>query len=292
MRKYYIFILSMLILLIFQSCTDIIKLDLKDVEPQTIIEATLDVRDSTCRVVLTKSNSFYDTNEIVNESNLKILLLKNNQEKYEFAKQGDGSYLAEGVEASRADVFKLVVTEADGSVYTALATTPSGVVQTEIMPGLSLPFFVLFSKLDGFDFTETDSLGNEIPLLVGVATWQDNPQYDNFYRFKIYEKDEYINDFYSFIDDKSNFGDTIQRGFNHPFKENDSVTIELLSINEETYNYFRELREVLVAGMNSTTPFNPRGNFDNDALGYFCIQQRYVQKYKVTDFGFDPSDFR
>ena len=44
-----------------------------------------------------------------------------------------------------------------------------------------------------------------------------------------------------------------------------------MSIDEATYKYYSDLASIQSSVFDATTPFNPKSNFDNDALGYFGI---------------------
>lgn len=284
--KYLSILLSTLFIL--QSCIDVIDMDLVDAEPRTIIEATLDATDSTCTVTVTKSNTFYDTTATEKLNNLTVKLIDSTKGVgYNLTKNENGDYFGENIVANVGDNFTIVITDEDGISYTASAKTPSAPPMYEIFPGFSLNYLMLFTSITEEPITYIDDDGNEVTLLFALAFWMDDPATENYYRFKIYEDGEYLADSYIFIDDETSFGDTMQMGMNQPFRKGDTVTFELLSINKATYDYFNELQEVLFSGMSSTTPFNPKSNFNNDALGYFCIQQRFRQEFEVQEFDFE-----
>ncbi len=51
----------------------------------------------------------------------------------------------------------------------------------------------------------------------------------------------------------------------------DAITVELLSIDKATYDYFNTLRDVLSSDQAATSlaPANPNTNLSNGLLGYF-----------------------
>ena len=51
----------------------------------------------------------------------------------------------------------------------------------------------------------------------------------------------------------------------------DTITVELLSIDRATYDYFNTLRDVLSSDRSPTSlsPTNPNTNLSNGSLGYF-----------------------
>ena len=55
------------------------------------------------------------------------------------------------------------------------------------------------------------------------------------------------------------------------FNAGNLYKIELLSMDKESFEYIQELSTIQSQGGGSSVPFNPQGNFNNDALGYFGI---------------------
>lgn len=54
----------------------------------------------------------------------------------------------------------------------------------------------------------------------------------------------------------------------------DTIQVELVSIDEEVYNYFDQLNEISSggAGFSSSAPANPKNNLTNGAMGYFTAE--------------------
>jgi len=63
------------------------------------------------------------------------------------------------------------------------------------------------------------------------------------------------------------------------FYPGDSLKFELLSTDKKYFDYFFEIALQYNNGINTTTPYTPKGNFNNGALGYFGI-------YSVSGFEF------
>ena len=58
------------------------------------------------------------------------------------------------------------------------------------------------------------------------------------------------------------------------FQINDTVTVELLSLNKDTYDYYNTLIEGSSGPggiMSGSTPANPVSNISNGAMGYFGV---------------------
>lgn len=271
----YIFILFL------SSCTDIIQLKLKSTEPRIVIEANLNASDSTCSVKVTKSNAFYDNSAPELVSDLNIIITNNTSKNIlNLTEIKTGEYFVKNIIANPNDKYTITITDTNSNIYSATAITPS-------KPN---PFLIIFNSFSDKDIIVQDSLGRDRTLLIGLAYWTDIPNEDNYYRYKIYIGNKYQANSYVFMDDKTAFGDTLQRGIG-AFYAGDTVTFDLLTINEETYIFFQQLQDVLNSGMNSTTPYNPTGNFDNGALGYFCIQQVLQEQFIVQKFPGLPKNF-
>lgn len=72
--------------------------------------------------------------------------------------------------------------------------------------------------------------------------------------------------------------------FHHRFELNDSVRIEMYTIDETVYNYFATLNTILKTGglegiVSTGTPDNPNTNISNGGLGYFAAYS--VQKDSI-----------
>ncbi len=257
----------------FSACTDIVQLNLKQSEPKIVFEANLNVSDSTCTVVATYSNGFYDTSACPVVNNLTIELERNDGEKYILKQQISGEYFADNVIANQGDEFFIKITDEKGQVYNASAVTPGN-------PGA---FLIVFFESNKPNSIEVDEQGNTIKSLVGMAYWLDIPNEENYYRYKVYKGDKYFSSSYVFVDDKSTFSDTMQIGIPLQFVEKDTIRFELHTINKATYDFFMQVRDIKYAGMNSTSPYNPKGNFDNGAIGYFCVETVVREDFTVFE---------
>ncbi|MBN2663959.1 MAG: DUF4249 domain-containing protein [Bacteroidales bacterium] len=264
------------ILFTLSACTDIIELDLENVEPRIIIEATLNASDSTCVVHATFSNNFYDTTQNSTVNDLSVILYGPQDQIYNLTQDITGNYTTYNVVANQGDEFLLKITDKDGNEYSANAVTPGN-------PG---PFLTLFTNFEGGPPPVVDSAGNERKRLFGINYWLDIPNEVNYYRFKIYYNGDYLNDSYNFVDDQSSFSDTMQMGLSELFIEFDTVRVDLITINQATYDFYQQLMDIQFSGINSTTPYNPIGNFTNEAIGYFCIQTVVSEEFIVFEFPF------
>jgi len=246
--------IALLGLLSLTSCEDVIELDLDSSEPVTIIEATIDATTQTATVLLTESNSFYDSNEPTTLSGASILLIDDNGLNYSLEETELGVYQMDNIDLSNTKSFALSI-DSNGELYEASAEVPSQVA------------------LDSIIVTSGGGppLGGNGSEMV-IAQFEDAPDVKNYYRIKTYENDSLLVGTYTLIDDEfRGDGEVTSVGVRALFEVENTVTLELLSTSKDYYDYFSQLSSQSGDGGNSTTPFNPKGNFTNNGLGYFGI---------------------
>lgn len=243
-------------LLMFTSCEDVIELDLETTENQLVIEATLDASQQLATVSISQSNDFYDNSDLERISGASIFLQNENGTTYTLEEISAGTYRAENVESNPGDQFTIQVGLEDQS-YEASSQVPSSVDLKEIEiteDAIELPF---------------DDDEGSIALSV---SWDDPAGIENYYRVRSYVDNIYQADFYTILkDDFIGDGDEISLPLRDRFEENTTVSLELLSTDENYYDYFFQVSSVAGDGAASTTPYNPEGNFSPKVLGYFGI---------------------
>jgi len=251
----YFFILA-IGLFVFSSCEEVIELDLNTTEPQLIIEATLDATNAVARVILTKSNDFYNNNSPERISGADINLRSETGTTYMLAETSAGTYVAENIAANQGEVFTISI-EVEGEMYEATTQVPLPVTldEVEVLGNINPPFG-----------------GEDAATIRLAATWNDPQDIENFYRIRTYVDDTFQANTYTILNDAFAGDDSEQTvPIQDLFEENTSITVELLSTDEEYYDYFFQVSSLIGNGPNSTTPYNPKGNFSNGALGYFGI---------------------
>ena len=243
-------------LLIFSACEDVIELDLDTTDPQLVIEANLDAGNEVATVILTQSNDFYDNNSPIQITAANISLQSETGAFYELSETTTGIYQVENVKVSSGERVTLSV-NVEGILYEATAQVPFPVdlEEIEIVEAIMAPF----------GGEEADSIGL-------TAIWQDPVNIENFYRIRTYVDNDFQAEIYTLVTDEFR-GDGEEHivPIRDGFSENTSVTLELMSTDENYYDYFFQVSSVAGEGANATTPYNPEGNFNNDVLGYFGI---------------------
>lgn len=241
-------------LLVFSSCEDVIELELNSAESQVVIEATLDAGNQIATVNISKTNDFYDNNSPEQVSDAVIVLQSDLGNTYTLSETSPGTYTTINVLANQGEIFNLMV-EVDGEIYEASSQTPVAVNLDTIIQ----------ANFPGGPFSD------EGDILLS-AVWNDPDNQENFYRVRAYVDNVFQSDNYTLLNDVlAGDGEEITASIAQGFNENTTIEVELLSTDEAYYDYFFQLSSLSGDGASSTTPYNPKGNFTNEALGYFGI---------------------
>ena len=95
----------------------------------------------------------------------------------------------------------------------------------------------------------------------------------HYFRIKLTLNGELFQDIF-LVEDWYDGGDNVDYDFNYLFEKNNTMKVELLSIDKATHDYFYTLSDVLISDNSGpffiSIPDNPLTNFTNGALGYFA----------------------
>lgn len=274
--KYIRLSLFVALALISASCQKVIHLDLSGDEQKLVIEALMADTINGGIVRITKTVDFYSPTVPQAVSGAQVQISEEggttttlSETVLPIENVATMVYLSQDVVSKHDKTYKLTVT-VEGKTYTA---------QSRILTPVAI---------DSIKF-----LKNERPN-AGKASWvphcyfKDPAGVENFYRLKIKvispasNTESTTDRFYlrndKFFDGKEN--DFAFQGFDT--KKGDVVEVELISLDNGTYEYFRTLSNIVSSGggMNSSSPANPNSNINNGALGYFAAQA--ISKMRVT----------
>ncbi len=249
-------------LMMLASCEDVIDLELDNTDPRVVVEALADINTSSISINVTLTNDFYEQAAPNQVTDAEITLKNEAGDEVNIPVNSEGSYSLSPINLIEGEIYELEVI-VDGISYTAETTAPFKVPLLGIDTILRPPFF------QGGD-----------PFIQSFYRWFDNENQDNFYRLRTFVNDTIVGP-YAFYSDNQLDGELFVRPLMAPVFFGDTARFQLISIDKSTYDYFIELQAVLNQGFGGTTPFNPKGNFDNNALGYFGISS-----YEEIEFQF------
>ncbi len=245
---------------LLSSCEDVIILDLEESAERIIIEASLDATDSVCTVLMSKSHSFYEDNNFDKIEAANISLILSNGNSYTLQESSPGAYSISGVGINAGDSATIAISLASGEFFTASTLCPPSV------------------PLDSLELLEAQGGGPGGPQTFYqlLYNFQDIPNLLNHYRLKVWVSNDSLSN--SLVDNYIVYNDEGQDGqyiripfFGPPFNPGDTLDVELLSIDQITHDYLLQVDEIRNQGLSAAIPYNPKGNFGEEVLGYFGV---------------------
>ncbi len=247
--KYFIWILPLFI----AGCEKVIDVDLNEAAPEIVIEGNIKTNPDFALVKISKTSSFFDTLPSEKVSGALVTILSNLGEKYLLYDVGEGEYKSDNLRLKTGATYHLYI-EAEGEIYEANSKL------TETVPIDSLQYYYE----DRYSFFEKGYYLN--------VYFSDPPQIENYYRIKIYKNGllaSGIDDFIVF-DDNYVDGNSVEISLlNDWYEVNDTVEVQLISIDKSAYDYFKTFIDLVNNNPGSAAPANPVSNISNGALGYF-----------------------
>jgi hypothetical protein len=269
LNKSFTILLIFVVGFAFSACEKVIEVNLDNSEPAIVIEATITSNKKPFTVLVSKTAPYFGTTTSAQVSGATVSVrIENGDPKY-FNESSPGVYILDKTFA-QPNYWYIVDVEYEGITYSARSYL------NEFVPIKDFSF----SYLDGLGFVDS---GYKICCFI-----QDPPGIDNYYRMKILvngktvTNDGEINLYSDKLFDGKEVGLVQQSSV---FQETDTITVELQSIDEATYNYFNTLETISgIEIIQSASPANPTSNFDNNALGYFSAYSFDSKTLVVSDF--------
>lgn len=238
----------------FYSCEDVITLDLESSAQRHVIEAKIDLGDSSCLVKISKTADFYDANEFDKVEDASINLNLSNGNSYSLTEIENGVYQVENISINPADSAFLSISLTSGELYNAATQCPRPVT------------------LDSLEFDAANSpLGSETVYRMRM-NFTDPQGVGEYYSLKVWRNGA-LDAGYTLVDDEERDGETVSAPYlgGFPFDEQDSIIVQLISTDQAYYDYYLQVDEVQDQGFNAAAPYNPVGNFGSEVLGCFVI---------------------
>jgi hypothetical protein len=275
--KYINISIILIILFSLVSCEEVIKLEPENSEPQIVIESVITDENGTFKVLISKSQDFYNDTVYKTINSAIVIISDNNGFLDTLSNNGNGIYSCNSLTGISGNIYKLEV------VYNNVTYKASTI----------LPLKTEITDL-GYEWVENPTASG---YLVNVY-FNDNPDIKNYYRVKVFVNNakgtnQKVGLEYLLYDDKIFNGEKTKlpalRG-SKLLNVNDIVTVELYSLSKETYDYYNTLQNIIAVNRStlgkaqtmiegSSAPANPITNFDNNALGYFgayCISRKTI----------------
>jgi hypothetical protein len=257
------------ICLMFYRCQDVIPVDLNSANPQIVIEGEVSNKSDTVKVWISKTTDYFNPAPNTYVTNAEVNISDNHGNVFPLAYSSEGFYYIQNITGVEGDTYTLKV-KTDSADYEAASKMP-----------------VLVS-IDSLAFQSKTDVRNENAI---ICYFKDPPGISNYYQIKIYRRKVLLNKdnrlmVYSdkYFDGRYNSFTLDSRRFvDSTFKAKDTLTVQLLNIDKQTYEYYTILRNITNTGrlLSSSTPGNPPNNINNGALGYFAAKSISEKKIVI-----------
>lgn len=257
MKTINILYLSLVIILL-NSCTKIIDIDLKDADKKIIIEANLIEGSHDFVTKVSKTSNYFESGAPTTVSTA-VVTLNDGTTTLTLTNLGDGIYSTPAYLATENTTYTLTV--ADGTdVYTATSTMPQKVQLDSLI----------------FEYVPASAFNDE--GYGGFFYFIDPVTPGNYYRGTINVNGvdtKKVDDLYLFDDELVN-GNVIRIPiFRETYQVNDTIIANLHSLNEANYDFYSTLSDIAgdgSGGGSTAAPANPNNNWNNGALGNFTTE--------------------
>ncbi|MES2275782.1 MAG: DUF4249 domain-containing protein [Bacteroidota bacterium] len=250
MRKSQLYIYSLSLLLLLNSCQRVIDVDISHGATLLVIEGNITNVTGTQTVSITKTVAYSDANVYPPVTGAAVTMTSTSG-LVTFKETQPGQYTINNFKGRTAQVYQLNVVS-DGKTYSAVSTLPTQV------------------NLDSIGISGI-SVGKKTVKTVSVY-YHDPPAIANQYYFVLYVNGQQVKRVFT-INDSLSDGRIVNSTLYQDditLTTGDKVEVEMQCIDKNVYSYWYSLSQQGGNGpTNSATPSNPISNFSNGALGYF-----------------------
>ncbi len=257
----------------FNSCEEVVNINLKTAAPKLVIDATINWRKGTLgneqKIKLTTTTDFYST-EVPTVSGAVIFVKNSTNTIFNFIEIGKtGEYFCSNFIPKIEETYTLTVIQ-NGQTYTA----------AEKLKSVAPIIDIIQNNQGGFT-------GKNIEL---KTTFKDPANEDNFYLYRYIYSNQLKFDYYVDQDTFFQGNDFFSLSQNSDIITGENIEVSHFGISKSYYNYMNVL--LSIAGNRGGSPFQSppatvRGNIINTtdaanyALGYFRLSELDTRKYTV-----------
>lgn len=242
------------LIVLITSCEELIEIELNSTELILVAEGVIE-RGEPAWLRLSYTSDYF-SNEAANyyeNSTAQITDENGNNEILQY--EGEGLYRGKQILGRTNTSYTLNFTEGD-NYYQASST---------MLPSVKI-------KEVWFEQTKIQTLDeNKIGYFIHIV-YSNIPDQKNYYLFRFYTNGKLDNNGYS-LANSSYYPDDAYLNYKPirvNFDKGDKVKIQVYSLDENTYNYFNQLNDLLGGSLEgSSTPYNPKSNFGDGIMGNF-----------------------
>jgi Domain of unknown function (DUF4249) len=250
------FVMSFLMLLVFSGCQKVINVDLNEAAPHIVIEGLISDQRGPYTVTISKSGSYFNQPVLQMVSGAQVIITDSSGILDSLKEISAGVYLTSSTRGVPGRTYTLKVIS-ENQEYDGSSTMLSH-VDIDSLP-------LVRSTSQRLDLGGS----NRNPNHIEIHCFFKDPVEKNFYRLKVFKNDSINTQSYRLYDDQYTNGEESELRVAYA-TVGDTFRVELLSLDQSTYEYYRTLSDLLFTNpIFGSTPANPNTNLSNGALGYF-----------------------
>jgi uncharacterized protein DUF4249 len=259
-RLTYIPLIILALLFALTSCEEVIDIDLNSVSPVLVAEGYMEL-DSLCSLKLTYTTDYFQQESAELAGDAIVTLSDQSGARETLRYMGLGIYKGQSLRGT------------ESSMYTLTIETPDQINSgfSSLMP---LPVFDSL-RIEDFPFGDTPP-GEDFPGLL-IISFQNNPDREEHFMLRLTMNGEPLDDSFALASDEfTSSAEAVEyTTVIFPSEDGDTLSMEVYSIDADTYRYYYQLNEAIGGGMAmSSTPYNPASNLGEDIMGYFMARSK------------------
>ena len=254
------FIAIVLVLTVgLSSCEKIVSIDLNKANPHMVIEGIVTDQQTPDSVVLSKSGDYFEASLSFPPVPNALVTIADNAGAVDTLKEDiPGTYRSSALRGVPGRTYTLTVAS-DGKIYQAVSSMPEKIF------------------IDSLYALPNRAFDGDLSYYIYLVL-KDPPTPGNYYRVNLHDSrpipsDSITGQRYHLFSDKLANGNevTLRLRTGRSVVTGDTITVELLSIDQASYDYFSTLNDILTSDRAPTSlaPTNPNTNLTNGSLGYF-----------------------
>ncbi len=238
------------------ACEEVIDVDLDSVSKVVVAESSIEPGE-VAKLQLSYTSDYFSDDDITYITNSSVYITTGDGKFDTLSYEGNGEYKGKNI-IGQVNTSYIMLLYIRNKVYKATST---------LLPAPDIES-VWFEEIDNNIFDDDD----EAKYRIHVAISNDTEQENSYYLFRFYINGEREDGWYA-LANSSYYPDEDYLEYNTAridFEKNDQVEVYVYRINEDTYNYYKQLNDLYESGqIISSTTYNPTSNFGDGILGFF-----------------------
>jgi hypothetical protein len=258
-----LFILN--IVAVLSACEEVIDINLNNAQPKLVVEGWIYNTPGPYKIKLSKSTNYFDNEKPPVIENALVIISEDNTVFDTLNMTRPGVYQTQKILQGKVGATYQLKVFYNNEVYESIATMKP------------------LAALDSITYRyESGSVFRDEGYYI-TTHFQDPPTVGDYYRWKFYLNDKiHKPKNLLYASDELYNGNYISFEFSYDFDLNDTVRVEMFSIEKNMYEYLRGLDEQENTGdLFDTPPGNAQGNISNGALGYFGASAKEVKEIVI-----------